>query len=75
MLASIFDKKAFEILLPIAFLGIVFALKNVADIEDDDFYSEVRSIGFFENMASKLPSSTRSEILSRSLRSHTTMFS
>jgi hypothetical protein len=45
--------KTFEFLLPIAFLGIVVALINAADIEDDDIYSSVRSSGFHEGMASK----------------------
>ena len=42
--------QSFELLLPVGFLGIVVALKNAADIEDDDFYSEVKSMGFYENM-------------------------
>ena len=52
-LLTFFHNKAFEFLLPIAFLGIVVALKNTAGIEDDDFYAEVRSSGFYESMASK----------------------
>lgn len=42
--------KTFELLLPVAFLGIVLALKNAAAIEDDDIVSEVKSVGFYESI-------------------------
>ena len=38
-------------MLPVAFLGIVVALKNVADIEDDDIVSSARSMGFYEDLS------------------------
>ena len=41
-------------MLPVAFLGIVVALKNAADIEDDDIVSSVRSVGFYEELAGTL---------------------
>lgn len=46
-----FVSTAFELLLPVAFLGIILALKNAADIEDDDIVSAVRSVGFYEQLA------------------------
>ena len=48
-----FISSTFELLLPVAFLGIVVALKNAADIEDDDMVSEYKSVGFYEEIASK----------------------
>lgn len=45
-----FVAAGFELVLPVAFLGIVVGLKNASDIEDDDFYSEIKSTGFYENM-------------------------